>query len=233
MPKVNRWSLTILVVCFLGNLYAQKLSIGIEFGPNLKSFNQFTPSPDEPSFYFFFKHPSHNEGWVVSYYTQKEWLLTATLTQFFPTAGIGAGEPGQASGRAVSLPDRTWSIRLGKQWDIWKNRIFIEPSLGMGFTNVKVRDIGRDAPDLLQLYDYTYQAGWKANYQACLRLGYNFKKSSLSVKAIGLQGRKYYLTYHYKVNTEGVIRNVDISTKGDIFGLQLCYEYIFNLKKKK
>ncbi len=226
----------LLILIYIPTSLAQQLSLGVEAGPILKSFNQFTPAP-EPGFYELFERVTHNEGWVISYATPKHWRLTATLTKFFPSAGLITrrrdGNISRFNGKTSTLPDRTWSARFSKQLRFWQNRLFIEPALGIGFTNVKVRGGSLSTSNLLQLDGKTYHAGWRSNYQACLGVGYRFKKSSLSIKGIGVLGRKYYLTYHYTVNNTGTPRNVDIATKGDVVGLQLCYEYIFNLKKKK
>lgn len=223
----------LLLLSYLTNLNAQQISIGAELGP-VKSYSKYTPSP---SFYQAFEENTHNEGWVVSLYSRKRWVLTLTSTRFSPSSGIGVSERSGSIAvgfkNRITLLDRTWSFRVGKQWQMGESRLYVEPSLGMGFTNVKPANILPFFSDLLERTGHTYENGWHPNYQICLRAGLNFLKSSISLRTTILLGTDYYLTYHYLVKTEGMRRNVDISTRGDLVALQICYEYFFDLRRKR
>ena len=63
---------------------AQQISVGAELGLT-RSFNKYSP---EPSFYNPYPTDAHNEGWVVSLYSKKQWVLSLTTTRFSLSAGI-------------------------------------------------------------------------------------------------------------------------------------------------
>lgn len=236
--KMLKEILSLAVLLLLSNVGStQTLSIGAEVGATLKSYNKISPVITETSNYYAHTPISHNEGWIINYYSPKEIVFTATVTNFFQGSGLKTNYAfeGRFSSRAVVIRpmEKTISLRIGKQFHIEESKFSIIPSLGLGLIYMDGGFIGVDPPDLLQLYDYNFGEIWAPSLQAGVNLGYQFKRNRISVQALGNFGMRYYVDYFYRINhpnTEAV--DVTVSSKGDFLAAQLRYEYMFDLRKK-
>lgn len=231
--------LSVAIICVYSMfLQAQQLSLGGKLGINVINLNKYVPDNENVN-YETWNPLEYNDGWAVSLYTKKNWVLYAAFSSLQQSSGIQSSFRDEfifrAGQRSIVAPNKTLSFRIGKRMYLGESKFSVIPHLGLGITNIETGYIPIGGGPVLQLHNYFYDEGWVSSIQTSINVGYELnQKHRFSIQALTNIGLRYYVFYNFRIfDAQGLFEHVTVSSKGDLIAIQLRYEYLFDLRKKQ